>query len=91
MTRSTRDDFDWIAVERAWCGQPVGRRLTWAEKIHLVYYAVQRGDWSAKSLGTLLGVQSGEDRARVAGIARDVLSGAITVPRRNWAGGVATA
>jgi hypothetical protein len=87
MTRSKRDDFDWVAIERAWVGVPVGRRLTWAEKIHLVYYAVQR-EWSAQSLGKLLGMHCGEDRARAAQLARDVLSGAITVPRRNWAGEV---
>lgn len=86
MSRSVREDFDWMAIERAWNGQPVGRRLTWAEKIHLVYHAVQQGEWTAQSLGKLLGMNCGVDRARAAQLARDVLSGVITVPRRNWMG-----
>lgn len=85
MSRPVRQDFDWVAIERAWNGQPVGRRLTWAEKVHLVYYAVQQ-PWTAQSLGALLGMNCGEDRARAAKLARDVLTGAITVPHRNWMG-----
>lgn len=85
MTKSIRDHFDWTAVERAWNGEPVGRRLTWAEKVHLVSHAVQQ-PWSAQSLGKLLGMNCGEDRARAAQLAADVLSGAVTVPSRNWLG-----
>lgn len=90
MTKSVRDHVDWVAVDRAWDGQPVGRRLTYAEKVHLVWHKVQEGPWSAQSIGELCGMRCGDDRARAAKLAEDVASGRVKPIPRNWLGTPAT-
>lgn len=75
--------FDWIAVERAWNRQPVGRPLTLAERIHLAWAAAKDGaEWSARELAVLLGM----DRTAAAAFAADVRSGRIPWTPRNCMG-----
>jgi len=71
------DWFDWEAVERAWDGKPVGRRLTHAERVYLCSLLVG-GEWTPNRAGRLLGMLD----ADAAQLASDVSTGRIVVPVR---------
>ena len=84
--RKDRNWFDWVAVNRAWHhwqGQPdtppVGRQLTYAEKLHLCYHAMAQGETAPTSLRHLLGGEFGAAKKIVDALA----DGTITVYARD--------
>lgn len=75
--------FDWEAVQRAWDGRPVGRKLTEAERAHLVWAVdATRPQISTRELGQLLGMDDSYARR----FAARVRSGAVKVIPRNVLG-----
>ncbi len=80
--------FDWVAVDRAWNGQPVGRRLTRSERLYLTGLAV-RGDWNTQALTRLLGLGEGPaGRKAAAAMAADVIEGRVKPPAPDFLGRV---
>lgn len=88
--RAKRDDqwFDWVAVNRAWnrwqgnAGWPVGRRLSSAEKLHLLYHAVAQGRTAPTDLRWLIGGEYNATKTLV----DQLMSGAVTVYERDEVG-----
>ncbi len=76
--RKTKNDwFDWEAVGRAWRAEPVGRRLTHAERVYLASL-LAGGEWTPNRAGRLLGMLDA-DAAR---LTHEVETGAVAVPVR---------
>lgn len=86
--RKTTDWFDWVAVNRAWlrwCGHTapeVGRHLTNAEKLHLLYHAVAQGVTAPTDLRFLIGT----DHNACKRLIDKLLSGEVLVYQRDELG-----
>lgn len=75
--------FDWQAVKRAAAGEPVGRKLTQAERIYLAERILSiNPDWSETEVRPVLGLDWGV----AAAFMRDVASGRLRGIPRDWQG-----
>lgn len=73
--------FDWAAVRRAAAGEPVGRKLTLAERQYLAGLLAPK-EWTPADASRLLGMEP----APAAQMVRDVAAGRVKVIRRGWLG-----
>lgn len=72
--------FDHEHVRRVWNGEATTRKSTLVERQYLANLVGP--DIAPKALGRLLGMEP----AAAMGVAQDVWSGRVAVPRRDWAG-----
>lgn len=79
---SNSEWFDWEVIRRAWNGEVPGRPLTNAERLHLLYLAVQQGGWSADRMGRLAGLEA----KTALRLAERIASGEVQVFDRDWQG-----
>lgn len=73
--------FDWQAVKRAAAGEPVGRKLTLAERQYLAGLLASK-EWTPADASRLLGMEP----TPAAQLVRDVAEGRVRVIPRGWLG-----
>jgi hypothetical protein len=76
-----QDWFDWTAVKLAAAGEPVGRKLTLAERRYLAQLLGSK-EWTPADASRLLGMEPNP----AAQLVRDVAEGRVRVIPRDWLG-----